>query len=133
MDLVQINKLLAPKLRYDPNPSVFEFAPEMEVFLKHVSIQLLLAIESLHQNGIIFKDLKASHVFIDPALRVTLIDFGMCETTTDGATIKPAGTFHAMSPEMLRLFGGSLEHGHTDAVGFEHDYFTLGVLLLEFI
>lgn len=62
-----------------------------------------------------------------------MIDFGMCETTSDGTTIKPAGTFHAMSPEMLRLFERSLANGNGDPVGFEHDYFTLGVLLLEFI
>lgn len=133
IDLVQIIKLLAPKLKFDPNPSVFEYAPEMEVFLKHLSVQLLLSLESLHKNGIIYKDLKASHVFIDQALRVTLIDFGMCETTSDGTTIKPAGTFHAMSPEMLLLFERSLANGKADSVSFAHDYFTLGVLLLEFV
>ena len=73
-------KLLAPKLKFDPNPSVFEYAGEMEIFLKHVSIQLLLGLNSLHQNEIIYKDLKASHVFVDLRLRVTLIDFGLCET-----------------------------------------------------
>lgn len=101
IDLVQLIKLLAPKLKYDPNPDVFEYADEMEVFLKHITVQLLFGITSLHENKILYKDLKASHVFIDSSLRVTLIDFGMCERTKDGTTGTPAGTFHAMSPEML--------------------------------
>ena len=104
IDLVQVIKLLAPKLKFDPNPDVFEYADEMEVFLKHITIQLLLALTSLHENQILYKDLKASHVFIDKWLRVTLIDFGMCERTKAGTTGTPAGTFHAMSPEMLALF-----------------------------
>jgi hypothetical protein len=64
---------------------------------------------------------------------VTLIDFGMCETTSDGTSIKPAGTFHAMSPEMIELFLKSMGKEKLEQVGFEHDYYTLGVLLLEFI
>ena len=64
---------------------------------------------------------------------MTLIDFGMCETTSDGISIKPAGTFHAMSPEMIELFLKSMGKEKLEQVGFEHDYYTLGVLLLEFI
>lgn len=85
----------------------------------------------------LYKDLKASHVFVDTCLRVCLIDFGLCEQTQDTLSSQPAGTFHAMSPEMLELF----LHQHSAntvktscrRVGIEHDFFTLGVLLYEFL
>ena len=51
-----------------------------------------------------YKDLKASHVFLDEQMRVTLIDFGLSELVSDGATSVPGGTMHAMSPEMLILY-----------------------------
>lgn len=66
-----------------------------------------------------------------------LIDFGMCEEAKEnGSTAAPAGTFHAMSPQMLSLFWKRLtgkEIQDKDYVGLEHDYFTIGVLLFEFI
>ena len=51
-----------------------------------------------------YKDLKASHVFLDEQMRVTLIDFGLSELVSDGVTSVPGGTMHAMSPEMLILY-----------------------------
>ena len=59
---------------------------------------------AISQSEIMYKDLKASHVFVDNNLRVSLIDFGMCEVVSDGTTSVPAGTFHSMSPEMLDLY-----------------------------
>ncbi len=38
-----------------------------------------------------------------------------------------------MSPEMIELFLRSLGKEKVEEVGFEHDYYTVGVLLLEFI
>lgn len=58
----------------------------------------------MHAQGIIYKDLKASHVFLDDQMRVTLIDFGLSEVVSDGSTTVPGGTLHAMSPEMLILY-----------------------------
>jgi len=48
--------------------------------------------------------LKATHVFLDNQLKITLIDFGLSEQISDGATSVAAGTMHAMSPEMLVLY-----------------------------
>jgi len=61
--------------------------------------------EYLHSKDIVYKDLKASHVFIDNTLRVTLIDLGLSEQCEpDGICTRAEGTFHAMSPEMLALY-----------------------------
>lgn len=45
---------------------------------------MAIALEYLHKNNIIYKDLKASHVFIDKNLRVQIIDVGLAEEITDG-------------------------------------------------
>ena len=52
----------------------------------------------------LYKDLKATHVFLNEKMEVTLIDFGLSELICDGATSVPGGTLHAMSPEMLVLY-----------------------------
>ncbi len=56
------------------------------------------------QECIIYKDLKASHVFIKDNLRVELIDLGLAEQISDGLSSVAAGTCHSMSPEMSRLY-----------------------------
>lgn len=77
--MVEFIKLLQPRLKWEPDDNVFEFSTELEQFLKAVAIQILIGLEALHGAGIVYKDLKASHVFITPEGRVTLIDFGLSE------------------------------------------------------
>ena len=79
-------------------------------------------------------------MFLDSQLRLTLIDFGLSEFLgPDKETLTPGGTLHAMSPEMLILYTkvATEQKDKVDpkknAVGFAHDYYTLGVLLLEII
>ena len=87
-----------------------------------------------------YKDLKATHVFLDEAMRVTLIDFGLAEqVSADGYTSVPGGTMHAMSPEMLVLYT-KMATGQQDkvdytreCVSFAHDFYSVGVLILELI
>ena len=87
-----------------------------------------------------YKDLKATHVFLDEAMRVTLIDFGLAEQVAeDGFTSVPGGTLHAMSPEMLILYT-KVATGQQDridysreCVSFAHDFYSIGVLILELI
>ena len=58
---------------------------------------------------------------------------------SDGSTSVPAGTMHAMSPEMLILYT-KVANGQQDqidytkeCVSYPHDFYSLGVLLLELI
>ena len=68
-----------------------------------------------------------------------MIDFGLSEEISDGSTSVPAGTLHAMSPEMLLLFTKvtSAQQATIDytkeCVTPAHDFYSLGVLLLELI
>ena len=83
---------------------VYKHSDELVAFLRHIIIQIIIAFDSLHKANILYKDLKATHIFLDKQLRVTMIDFGLSELLADGSTSIPAGTMHAMSPEMLILY-----------------------------
>lgn len=104
IDLVTFNKLVQPKLKWEADLNVFEHSADLEIFLKHIAIQILIGLEALHDDSIIYKDLKASHVFLDTNGQVTLIDFGLSEIVSDGLSSIGAGTLHAMSPEMVNLY-----------------------------
>ena len=132
-------KLLDPKLKYDASTSVFSHCAHFMQFIKHLVIQLAIAFENLHEQGIMYKDLKATHVFLDKNMRLTLIDFGQAEQLSDGSTTVAAGTLHAMSPEMLVLFTKTVT-GQQDKIDYSkecvtlaHDMYTVGVLILELI
>lgn len=83
----------------------------------------------------IYKDLKASHVFINAKGEVTLIDFGLAEQVSeDKCTYKAGGTLHAMSPQMLSLYLKQSQNVKSlDSVSANTDLYSLGVLLLEII
>ena len=83
---------------------VYKHSDELVALLRHIIIQIIIAFDSLHKANILYKDLKATHIFIDKQLRITMIDFGLSEVLADGSTSIPAGTMHAMSPEMLILY-----------------------------
>jgi len=72
----------------------------------NLAVQILKGLQSLHKADIIYKDLKASHMFFDSNMEVTLIDFGLSEDLGEGesTTSVPGGTFHSMAPEMLNLY-----------------------------
>ena len=102
-----------------------------------------MALEVIHGQNFVYKDLKASHVFVDKNMRVTLIDFGMSEEVSGGQSWHPAGTFHQMSPEMIAIWELALreEKTHDDfneSLGipgyqFETDLYSLGVLIWEML
>jgi len=81
--------------------------------------------------------LKASHIFLDKNLRIEIIDLGFAEENSDGNTSTPAGTFHAMSPEMANLYLKSLNKEEIDyqkdLITFDTDLYSLGVLVLEML
>ena len=104
IDLVTYMKLLDPKLKYEGSNHVYRHSADLMRFVRHLTIQLVIAFGALHEQGILYKDLKATHVFLDEKLQVTIIDFGLSEQISDGYTSVPGGTMHAMSPEMLVLY-----------------------------
>jgi cGMP-dependent protein kinase 1 len=107
--------------------------------VKVIVCQLVSIFEYLHNNNYVYKDLKASHVFLHKSGIITLIDLGMVEKLEDGErSLIPAGTFHSMAPEMIDLWESSTKNdGIIDATlpGYNSniDLFSIGILIHELL
>jgi serine/threonine protein kinase len=87
--------------------------------------ELVLALEELHRNGVIYRDLKPDNVVIDGQGHALLTDFGLSKLGNDNTTSSNSfcGSVAYMAPEMIR------RSGHGMAV----DWYLLGVLLYEML
>lgn len=88
-------------------------------------VEILLALEELHKQGIIFRDLKPENVVLDPEGHAKLTDFGLSkEGMEEGQKARSfCGSVAYLAPEMLR------RAGHDRTV----DWYLLGVVLYEMI
>lgn len=84
---------------------------------------LLLVIASLHERGVVYRDLKPENVMLDTEGYVKLIDFGTAKKLGEvcGRTFTMVGTDHYMAPEVMRGKG----------YGLEVDVWALGIILYE--
>ncbi|XP_067411437.1 rhodopsin kinase GRK1 [Emydura macquarii macquarii] len=87
--------------------------------------QIICGLEHLHQNRIIYRDLKPENVLLDDAGHVRLSDLGLAVELPEGKdkTKGYAGTPGFMAPELLK----------NEEYDSSVDYFTLGVTLYEMI
>lgn len=87
--------------------------------------EVLLALEYLHDNNIVYRDLKPENVLLDVDGHVVLTDFGLSKDhfEKDNLAYSFCGSPEYMSPEMLS------ETGH----GRMNDVYALGCLLYEFL
>uniref|UniRef100_M4B6B1 Protein kinase domain-containing protein n=1 Tax=Hyaloperonospora arabidopsidis (strain Emoy2) TaxID=559515 RepID=M4B6B1_HYAAE len=87
--------------------------------------EVALAIRHLHQNDIIYRDLKLENVLVDSDGHVALTDFGMSKENMPekGRTSTFVGTYQMMAPE---VFSGK---SYSRAV----DWWALGVMVYEMI
>lgn len=81
--------------------------------------QIILALEYLHDQCIVYRDMKAENVIIDDAGNAMLIDFGLSVFDCHRKLKNVAGTLEYTSPQMARR----------DFHGREVDYYGLGILL----
>eukprot|EP00931_Biecheleriopsis_adriatica_P007748 TRINITY_DN109000_c0_g1_i1.p1 TRINITY_DN109000_c0_g1~~TRINITY_DN109000_c0_g1_i1.p1 ORF type:complete len:968 (+),score=183.23 TRINITY_DN109000_c0_g1_i1:101-2905(+) len=86
---------------------------------------LILAIESLHQKSIVYRDIKPENVMISSEGYPKLVDFGLTKKLepTNPRTYTVAGTVYYMAPDIIRGEGYSTEV----------DLWALGVLLFELV
>lgn len=91
-----------------------------------IVIQIGLALDYAHQNGIVHRDIKPQNILISRDRVAKITDFGIARaasTTTITMTGVQMGSVHYFSPEQAR--GGN--------VGPQSDVYSLGVTLFEMV
>lgn len=74
--------------------------------IKFYAAEIILALEALHQNGIVYRDLKPENILIDHEGHIRLTDFGLSKSgifkQKDDLTYTICGTPEYLAPEIIR-------------------------------
>uniref|UniRef100_A0AC34F6B6 Non-specific serine/threonine protein kinase n=1 Tax=Panagrolaimus sp. ES5 TaxID=591445 RepID=A0AC34F6B6_9BILA len=96
----------------------------LEYEAQFYSAEILLGLEHLHHNGVIYRDLKPENILLDKNGHVKLTDFGLCKDEMfAGKTYTYCGTVEYMSPEIIT------KKGHNQAT----DFWGLGILMFDML
>ncbi|XP_041450647.1 chromosomal serine/threonine-protein kinase JIL-1 [Drosophila obscura] len=98
--------------------------PRVRVYIAEV----VLALEQLHQLGIIYRDIKLENILLDGDGHIVLSDFGLSKILSEENEHRAhsfCGTLEYMAPEIIRTG----PPGHDSAV----DWWSVGVLTFELL
>jgi len=92
---------------------------------KFYIIELVLAIESLHKNNMIYRDLKPENILMDRDGHIKITDFGLSKILVEpnDKTFTLCGTPQYIAPEVL------YKTGYDKTI----DWWSLGCILYEFL
>uniref|UniRef100_A0A8B9L662 non-specific serine/threonine protein kinase n=1 Tax=Astyanax mexicanus TaxID=7994 RepID=A0A8B9L662_ASTMX len=93
--------------------------------VKFYLAELALALDHLHNLGIVYRDLKPENILLDEAGHIKLTDFGLSKESVDQdrKAYSFCGTVEYMAPEVVN------RRGHTQSA----DWWSLGVLMFEML
>ncbi|KAI9097386.1 kinase-like domain-containing protein [Phlyctochytrium arcticum] len=115
-------------LGYASGGELFSYLAQEKMFSEDVArfyiAELLLAVEHLHDLGIIYRDLKPENVLLNANGHILLTDFGLSKVALGAETV--CGTIEFMAPEVL---DDHRKEGYDKAV----DYWSLGVMLFDML
>jgi len=126
----QSNDKLYLILEYCPGGELFfhlsQFQNFSEQVVSFVAAEILLALEAVHQQDCIYRDLKPENVLFDARGHVKLCDFGLARCGIKSfscGTYSMCGTPEYMAPEMIIRIG----------YGFSVDFWALGIAIFEIL
>lgn len=126
----QCDDMLYLVLDYCSGGELFFHLNRAGVFPENVArfyaAELVMAIADLHQNDVVYRDLKPENVLLDHFGHIKLADFGLCKRQVSSATtgcFSLCGTPEYLAPEILS------RTGHGKSV----DWWALGMLVYEMV
>jgi len=124
----QNEKKLFFVLEYCPGGELFNLIQSKgklsEAQTRFYACQIVLALEALHKNDIVYRDLKPENVLLDQEGYIKITDFGLSKTNVvqnDAKSI--CGTPEYLAPEVVQM----------SKYGKPVDWWTLGCIIFEMI
>lgn len=91
---------------------------------KFYAAEVLLGLDHLHSNGIVYRDCKPENILLDENGHVRISDLGLALEIPEGEVVRGrVGTVGYMAPEII----------DNEKYTFSPDYFSLGCLIYEMI